>query len=502
MELSELTQESIELTKSISDLKKTIKTKEIAISELNKNLNKIGNDLTRAKTKISMLEAQIGQAKSKLHNLNNEDTTIKEDIETSTYCTEELVIDLIDIEELLATSNSDLPKAEVQKIRLEEQLNTLRDKQERSQQLSHNLSLKKQNALTKKDAYTNNIISTKDNLDQEVNSTIMKKEELEGLELPIEDLNFDIQDALKDSSDLEEIINKYKIDINNINSKISDEEKGLSSFKIKEDEIKNIADDLKIQVERELIHADTFIQQLTEANTDLKKVLADIPNEHSEKEWIIKLDSLSKQISRIGPVNLTAITEYDAQKERNEYLEKQYNDLTGALDTLNEAIATIDKETKAKFSETFESVNEGLQDLFPKVFGGGSAYLKLTGDDLLEAGVTIMARPPGKKNSTIHLLSGGEKALTALSLVFSIFKLNPAPFCMLDEVDAPLDDVNVGRFCRLVDSMSSTVQFIYISHNKVAMEMAHQLSGVTMQEAGVSRLVAVDVDEASRLAAL
>ena len=144
-------------------------------------------------------------------------------------------------------------------------------------------------------------------------------------------------------------------------------------------------------------------------------------------------------------------------------------------------------------------MNAGLQELFPKVFGGGSAYLELTDDDLLDTGVTIMARPPGKKNSTIHLLSGGEKALTALSLVFAIFQLNPAPFCLLDEVDAPLDDANVGRFCRLVEEMSATVQFIYISHNKIAMEMASHLAGVTMQEAGVSRLVAVDIDEAVAL---
>jgi chromosome segregation protein len=182
------------------------------------------------------------------------------------------------------------------------------------------------------------------------------------------------------------------------------------------------------------------------------------------------------------------------------YLDQQDADLMEALETLENAIRKIDKETRALFKETFEKVNEGLQTLFPKVFGGGSAYLALTDDDLLEAGVTIMARPPGKKNSTIHLLSGGEKALTALSLVFSIFQLNPAPFCLLDEVDAPLDDANVARFARLVEEMSQQVQFIYITHNKIAMEMATQLMGVTMQEPGVSRLVSVNVDEAAALA--
>ncbi|HBD24386.1 MAG TPA: chromosome segregation protein SMC, partial [Oceanospirillaceae bacterium] len=188
--------------------------------------------------------------------------------------------------------------------------------------------------------------------------------------------------------------------------------------------------------------------------------------------------------------------EYQEQQERKVFLDQQHEELTTALDSLEEAIRKIDRETRSRFKETFDTVNASLQDLFPKVFGGGRASLELTDDDLLSTGVTIMAQPPGKRNSSIHLLSGGEKALTAIALVFSIFQLNPSPFCMLDEVDAPLDDANVERYSRLVKEMSDKVQFIYISHNKIAMEMAHQLLGVTMQESGVSRLVTVDVDEA------
>ena len=177
-------------------------------------------------------------------------------------------------------------------------------------------------------------------------------------------------------------------------------------------------------------------------------------------------------------------------------------DLEKALDTLLQAIRKIDVETRTRFKETFDLVNAKLQQLFPKLFGGGHAYLEMTGEDLLDTGVGLMARPPGKRNASIHLLSGGEKALTAIALVFSIFNLNPAPFCMLDEVDAPLDDANVGRFCEMVKEMSRTVQFIYITHNKVTMEMAEQLMGVTMHEAGVSRMVTVDVDEAVALSAV
>ncbi len=173
-----------------------------------------------------------------------------------------------------------------------------------------------------------------------------------------------------------------------------------------------------------------------------------------------------------------------------------------ALSTLQNAIKKIDKKTRTRFRDTFEVVNKGLQALFPKVFGGGHAYLEMTGEDLLDTGVAIMARPPGKRNSTIHLLSGGEKALTAIALVFSIFQLNPSPFCMLDEVDAPLDDANVGRYANLVKEMSKSVQFIFITHNKITMEMANQLLGVTMHEPGVSRIVTVDIEEAAKLAAI
>ena len=198
-------------------------------------------------------------------------------------------------------------------------------------------------------------------------------------------------------------------------------------------------------------------------------------------------------------MNLAAVEEFEQQSQRKQYLDEQTDDLEKAIETLEAAIVKIDKQTRARFATTFEKINSDFKTLFPKVFGGGAAWLELTSSNLLDTGVTIMARPPGKKNARISLLSGGEKALTALSLVFAIFRLNPAPFCMLDEVDAPLDELNVGRFCKLVQEMSATVQFIYISHNKLAMEMAQQLIGVTMHEPGVSRIVAVDISAAVEL---
>ena len=194
-----------------------------------------------------------------------------------------------------------------------------------------------------------------------------------------------------------------------------------------------------------------------------------------EARWVELLERTDRRIQRLGPINLAAIEEFEAQSERKVYLDKQNEDLEQALETLLGAIRRIDRETRARFKETFETVNRQLGELFPKVFGGGHAYLELTGEDLLDTGVSLMARPPGKRNASVHLLSGGEKAMTAVALIFAIFHLNPSPVCMLDEVDAPLDDVNVMRFAELIKDMSTEVQFVVITHNKLTMEMADHL---------------------------
>jgi chromosome segregation protein len=246
----------------------------------------------------------------------------------------------------------------------------------------------------------------------------------------------------------------------------------------------------------------TIEDLLKEAGAVLQDVISAMPEDADIPVWETELTKIENRIQRLGAINLAAIEEYKVQAERKAYLDAQNDDLEKALDTLMMAIRKIDIETRTRFKETFDLVNTKLQQLFPKLFGGGHAYLEMTGEDLLDTGVALMARPPGKRNSSIHLLSGGEKALTAIALVFSIFSLNPAPFCLLDEVDAPLDDANVMRYSELVKEMSRTVQFIYITHNKVAMEMAEQLMGVTMHEPGVSRLVSVDVEEAVAMSAV
>lgn len=259
---------------------------------------------------------------------------------------------------------------------------------------------------------------------------------------------------------------------------------------------------LRLDKQTVVVQQQNLVRQIEDKGGDLQALIDALPVDAEEQIFEQSLKDTGNRIDRLGPINLAAIDEYTSELERKRYLDAQNDDLREALATLESAIKKIDRKTKMRFKETYEQVNSGLKALFPKVFGGGQAYLELTGEDLLDTGVTIMAQPPGKRNSTIHLLSGGEKALTAIALVFSIFQLNPAPFCMLDEVDAPLDDINVSRYSRLLEEMSDKVQFVYISHNKISMEIAHQLIGVTMHEPGVSRLVTVDLDQAVELAAV
>ncbi len=249
------------------------------------------------------------------------------------------------------------------------------------------------------------------------------------------------------------------------------------------------------------IHANNLLERIQELKADVDELLETLADDAETQAFQAKLEELEAQIKRLEPVNLAAIDELAVESERKDYLDRQNADLEEALETLEKAIEKIDRESRTRFKETFDQINSNIALLFPRLFGGGHAHLEMVGNDWLSAGIAIMARPPGKRVARIHLMSGGEKALTAVAFVFSIFNLNPAPFCLLDEVDAPLDDANVGRFTEMVKEMSDTVQFIVVTHNKVTMEAAHQMLGVTMREPGVSRLVSVDLDKAVALAA-
>lgn len=326
------------------------------------------------------------------------------------------------------------------------------------------------------------------------------KDEAETLAMPGEQQQEKLQEMLHEQGLIAEQQQILQIQLNELEESMLMMEKGQLGVNEKIDAIKQQIESERLHAQTAKVKAQTFIEQLAQMQQNVKEVLETLPADADEKAYQQQVDNVLASLSRLGAVNLAAVEEFEEQALRKQHLDDQNADLTQALDTLESAMRKIDKETRARFRDTFDQVNDDLKTLFPKVFGGGSAHLALTDDDLLDTGVTIMARPPGKKNSTIHLLSGGEKALTALSLVFAIFRLNPAPFCLLDEVDAPLDDANVGRFCKLVSEMSKTVQFIYITHNKVAMEMASHLTGVTMAEPGVSRMVSVDMEEALAIA--
>lgn len=319
---------------------------------------------------------------------------------------------------------------------------------------------------------------------------------LEEGEAPLEELRLKLEELLERRMGVDEEMRQARLHMDEADRELRDAERRRTQAEQQAQLLRGQLEQSRLESQGLDVRRKTLQEQLLADGYDLQGVLATLEPEAGEQGTEQELEQLDGRIQRLGAINLAAIEEYQQQSERKRYLDAQDADLVEALETLENVIRKIDKETRNRFKDTFDQINAGLQALFPKVFGGGSAYLELTGEDLLDTGVTIMARPPGKKNSTIHLLSGGEKALTALALVFAIFKLNPAPFCMLDEVDAPLDDANVGRYARLVKEMSESVQFIYITHNKIAMEMAEQLMGVTMHEPGCSRLVAVDVEEA------
>ncbi len=257
--------------------------------------------------------------------------------------------------------------------------------------------------------------------------------------------------------------------------------------------------ELRLKEQAARINFEQFAAQLAEAGADEEALLATLKEGQRASPLQGEITRLANAIAELGAINMAALDELAANQERKQYLDAQAADLREALETLDGAIRKIDRETRDLLQATFDTVNGHFGQMFPALFGGGEARLSMTGEEVLDCGVLVMARPPGKKNSTIHLLSGGEKALTAIALVFSMFQLNPAPFCLLDEVDAPLDDSNTERFCDLVRKMSQQTQFLFISHNKLTMEMASQLIGVTMQEQGVSRVVAVDIEEALKL---
>ena len=391
-----------------------------------------------------------------------------------------------------------------------EELNEQRSKAQASLEEARGVSRQTQNSVHQKQLEqqqkTTQISSLKQTIERLDKELSYKKERL--IELgnndhydleSIEDLTLQLEGLLETRVAAEERLNESRAAVEQVGVSLRNEENARVKYDTAIQSAREKLETIRMDTQALAINKKNLQERILEDGFDVEELSTQIEESDSEENLKGMLEQLGNKITRLGSINLAAIDEFKVQSERKEHLDEQNDELVEALDTLVDAIKKIDKETRTRFKETYDQVNEGLQRLFPKIFGGGNAYLELTDDNLLETGVMIIARPPGKKNATIHLLSGGEKSLTAIALIFAIFELNPAPFCMLDEVDAPLDDANVGRFARMVKEMSSQVQFIYISHNKVSMEKADQLMGVTMHEPGVSRLVSVDIDEAAAM---
>lgn len=347
---------------------------------------------------------------------------------------------------------------------------------------------------------TQNIVRTEKQLAQLHERKEQLQQQLAEVISPLPQLQNELAVNLSKRASVEIELTEARAKLQEVEHHLRELERSRNKLEAEANEIRDQLEQLRVNYRAMQVRRETYQEQISQGEYQLETLLAEMPPEADINSWQNQIEQIEARIARLGPINLAAIEEYSQLSERHTYLDSQRNDLVEALNALEEAIRKIDRESRTRLRETFDKANDMFKTLFPKIFGGGQAYLELSDEDILNTGIYIRAQPPGKRNSSIHLLSGGEKALTAIALVFALFHLNPAPFCMLDEVDAPLDDANVGRFCDIVKEMSQKVQFIFITHNKVTMEMAQQLAGITMNEPGVSRLVSVDIDEALAMA--
>ena len=487
------------LDERLTDLRDNQRTQEEQREQQRRQMQDLARRIGELKAQLSAGQAKVEQLMLRRTRLDHELLELAEQREIEHEQLGESRLQLQDALDAMANDNEQRERLLASRDSLRERLDRVRQEARQHKDHAHQLAVRLGSLKAQHDSTRQAL----ERLQLQAERLHEKREQLslnlEEGEAPLEELRMKLEEQLDKRMAVEDELKLARLALEDADRELRDAEKRRIQAEQQAQLLRGQLEQQRMDWQSLTVRRKALHDQLVEDNYDLHGVLATLPSDASEQAWEDELERLAARIQRLGPINLAAIDEYQQQSERKRYLDAQNADLVEALDTLENVIRKIDKETRNRFKETFDQINGGLQALFPKVFGGGNAYLELTGEDLLDTGVTIMARPPGKKNSTIHLLSGGEKALTALALVFAIFKLNPAPFCMLDEVDAPLDDANVGRYARLVKEMSETVQFIYITHNKIAMEMADQLMGVTMHEPGCSRLVAVDVEEALAL---
>jgi chromosome segregation protein len=504
--LTEHEEKAEKASAELTGLRDTLQSNEQQREEIQVSLNTIHS-------RLNEIKAQITARESRHEHITNRGKDLDAELEE----TQSLISsDQADITTATKNRNAALENAEKmeadrkdlqgQRDNLQQQLQQHRSNLQQHREQAHQLAIRVEGLKTRLSGLQHNI----QRMEQAQTAQLQRKQELDVLlsqsTQPTEQLEQDLKLLLVQRLVSEEALAEARRKVEDITQALRTLEQQRGEFEQKSQKIREQLERLRLDSQETRVRSKTTLEQLSETGFELDSTLEKLDQIETEGEqasskiWGNKLAEVASKISRLGPINLAAIDEYKEQLQRKEYLDGQDKDVTAALEILEQAIAKIDKETRTRFKDTFDHVNSRIKEMFPKLFGGGTAFLEMTGDDLLNTGVSIMARPPGKRISNIHLMSGGEKALTAVALVFAIFELNPAPFCMLDEVDAPLDEANVGRFCQLVKEMSSRVQFIFITHNKSTMEISEHLSGVTMRESGVSRLVSVDVAEAATMA--
>ncbi|HHO59924.1 MAG TPA: chromosome segregation protein SMC [Thiotrichales bacterium] len=499
-QLSTYEQQAQQLNTELSELRETLQNSEQQRETLQSALNSVHS-------RLNEIQAQISARESRHEHIINRGKNLDEEYaETQTLISREDEA----ISEATRLRNEALAQAEAmeaerrqlqgQRESLTKQLQEHRNAMQQQRESAHQLAIKIEGLRSRKTGLEHNIVR----MEQAQTTQQQRKQELEAMlassSAPTQALESELKVLLESRLQSEERLAEARRKVEAITHRLRELEQQRSNCEQKGQQVRSRLEQMRLNSQELRVRSQTALEQLAETGFEVEAVQASLEEGASCQQWEQKLADIAQRISRLGPINLAAIDEYKETLERKEYLDEQNKDVVAALEILEQAIAKIDGETRSRFKETYDHVNSRMKEMFPRLFGGGTAYLEMTGDDLLSTGVAIMARPPGKRISNIHLMSGGEKALTAVALVFAIFELNPAPFCMLDEVDAPLDEANVGRFCQLVKEMSSRVQFIFITHNKTTMEISEHLSGVTMRESGVSRLVSVDVAEAATMA--
>jgi len=522
--LQGVSEQNESMTNEINELNTVVETESVKISVLSKQMTQIDDqkrtikNLHEAESIFKQLEKEIESSKiyfdpqsfeiitnkldllgEKLVSLSLKFQTIEQEITKNEGQINSSKKNLKLAKGKLNELATDKEKLDQQKIGLSNEINTYKQKINSQRPSLQKLELKAESNRSTISALKNAINRLESQKIQikakslEITKGTRKKSD------PTAEVMEQLKSLLNHSLESEQTLNTLREKLENIQATLRNYEIDRTNKNAEVNQSREVLEKYKLSIRELEVRKEGLDDQLSANGYSYESIKESIVETLNETELEQELEKILRSIERLGPINLAASNEYEEEAKRKDNLDSQFDDLNRALDTLNGAIKQIDDESMKRFNETFAKVNIGLKKHFPRLFDGGKAYLELENDDPLDGGVIVMARPPGKRNSNIHLLSGGEKALTAVALLFSIFELNPAPFCLLDEVDAPLDDTNVARFCEIVREMSESVQFVVITHNKTTMELTNQLIGVTMSEPGVSRLVTVDLDEAVAL---